>query len=158
MASDNRLTTQLLEPHEGVRGVARDSDPILESVAASKLVANLGRHLYSATLVGNQAPKVTRLDARMHAPEVGDVIVVLDATYSSDPDTIWKSVGYLVARREEWATTREVWDQEKLEDPDANRWVEHEAWYIQYGPAPEDICRWTNCSVIAVPNADDGWI
>jgi hypothetical protein len=38
---------------------------------------------------------------------------------------------------------------------DTNRATEH-VYYIQCGPAPNDVCRWTDCEFLALPIAPWG--
>lgn len=143
------------EPHEGIAGIQRPGDPLLTSEDAASLVAGLTRHLYSATLLGF-APKLRAIYERMTAPQPGDQVVVLDSIRARDPDTRWRGTGYLVTHRAEWWTTEEEWERDKAEDgslTDGDRLVEHDAWYVQYGPNAEDVCRWVNCTVLAVPPA-----
>jgi hypothetical protein len=151
--------TGLLEPHQNVRGADSD-EPFLTSEAASDLVAHLAMHIYSASLVGNPAPKVAHLFDRMYHPEPGDLVVVQDSVHSRDADTRFKGVGRLVTMRKEWASSAAEWAAECAEDPglgEDDRWIEDRAWYVQYGPSAVDVCRWRNCSVIAAPTAGDWW-
>jgi hypothetical protein len=148
------------EPHEGITGVARAGDGILESESASSLAAVLASHLHRATLVGNPAPMVAEMNRRMLSPQPGDRVVVLDSMFRQDPVTRFQGVGHLVAVREEWASTAAQWAAEMEDDlslTDEARWIERNAWYIQYGPEPVDICRWTNCQVIAFPGPGERW-
>ena len=36
-------------------------------------------------------------------------------------------------------------------ESDEDRAVEPRACYVQYGPEPVDVCRWTNCTLVAIP-------
>lgn len=139
--------------HAGVRGEARGDDPLL-TTDGSLVAARLMWALQRATLVGNAAPIVTSMRNRMDAPVVGDAVVVIDATFWGNSDAKHKAVGYLVAKRAEWLSSQAEWDREVGKDgalSDRDRVVERAAWYVQYGPNPVDICRWTNCDVVAIP-------
>jgi hypothetical protein len=141
------------QPHEGVTGIERAGDPLLTESGAL-LATELMGMLYRAVLVGNPAPKVREMYERINAPAPGDAVVVFDAIYFKNADHKFKGTGYLVAVRAEWATTDEEWAAARDEDEsltDADRFVEREAWYVQYGPEPVDICRWSNCKVLAIP-------
>jgi hypothetical protein len=52
--------------------------------------------------------------------------------------------------REEWASTEEDWRADELDADPLDRPIENRAYYIQYGPNAADICRWTNCSLLAI--------
>lgn len=147
-------TATYLEPHEGVTGTDRPGDPLLTSDEAAALVARLTRKLYSTALAAHAAPRGRELFERMATPEVGDQVVVSDSVGSHSPETRQRGVGYLVAHRAEWWSTREEWERDKAEDgtlTEVDRLVEHDAWYVQYGPNSVDICRWVNCTVLAIP-------
>jgi len=72
-------------------------------------------------------------------------------------------MGYFLAEREEWAQTDESWGSFKAGEVEAGYEVSEEdritdkASYIQYGPNPEDVCRWTNCRVWAIPGPGEDW-
>lgn len=146
---------RMLEPHEGIGGQERREDALL-TVGGSLLAAEMMGYLSRATLVGNPVPIVQQMRARIDEPRPGDAVVVYDSIFQRDDETKHKGVGYLVEVREEWASTAEEWAESIAEDgslTDADRWVERRAWYVQYGPEPEDVCRWTNCTVLAIPRA-----
>lgn len=147
------------QPHENVTGVARTGDDLISlderAIAHRNALIVMAHHLRDATMVGNPAPAVERVGNRLRTPLVGDLVVEVTAFYRHrrDPDTALKGFGYLVERRREWWTTDEEWEREKAEDgglDDSDRSTD-EAWYIQYGPEPVDICRWTNCEFYVVP-------
>lgn len=152
-------TARYPQPRQGITGVARTDDDLLalddKAIARRLLMIGTARALHSAVLVGNPAPKVAEMYARMTDPQPGDL--VLETTSSSrrgSTDTQIKGFGILIAHREEWASTDEEWAAEIIDDPtidaDRDRFHDH-AWYVQYGPAATDVCRWTNCEFIAIP-------
>lgn len=141
------------QPREGISGALRPADDPLMTGLGSVLVADLTAQLYKASHSGS-SPHLSELFHRMSAPEVGDRVVVRDSI-RSDPETRFQGVGYLVAARVEWATSERQWLEEKARYGlfDADRVVEREVWYVQYGPDPYDVCRWVNCTVLAIPPA-----
>lgn len=163
-----------LQPHEGVIG---KKNPVLlnvsdEALAMRDIIIGLGHHLRSATLVGNPAPRVQRMYARITNPQPGDFVVEeTRGLITRDQELRAKSSGILLLHRDEWWQTDEEFEkdlrenieaeaqyggttEEDIEQMRADRAVDH-AWYVQYGPRPADICRWTNCSFIAIPMPDE---
>jgi hypothetical protein len=141
------------QPHEGITGTERAGDPLLTE-DGSMVATELMGMLYSAVLVGNPAPKVQEMYDRINKPSPGDAVVVFDAIYSRNADNKHKGTGYLIGVRAEWGNTDAEWERDRAEDDSltgADRWVEREAWYVQYGPEPADVCRWSNCRVLAIP-------
>ncbi|MFI5473190.1 hypothetical protein ACIA6D_23485 [Streptomyces cacaoi] len=146
------------QPREGITGIERTEDDLLslddKAVARRLLMIGTAKALNTATLVGNPAPVVADMYARMCDPQPGDLVMERGVPFrKSDPDGQIKGFGILIAHREEWASTDEEWAATCAEDPDVRadeRFHDH-AWYVQYGPAAEDVCRWTNCEFIAIP-------
>lgn len=154
------------QPREGITGTPRTDDDLLDlddrAVARRLLMAGTAQAIYTAVLVGNPAPRVAALYERMSEPQPGDLVMELSSRgrrrSGQDVDTTIKALGILIAHREEWASTDEEWAAEAAEyghDPVADRATDH-AWYVQYGPAAEDVCRWTNCEFLAIPTGE-GW-
>ena len=140
-----------LQPHEGIVGTDR-AEPWLtltpESVATRALIRELVSRVYLSGLMGT-APAALRAHRRASNPLPGDLVAEQSAQGRRDPDIILKSCGFLVAGpRAEWAHTDDEWGAVKAEWEGDPRPVEREAWYIQYGPSPEDVCRWTNARVV----------
>ncbi len=152
----------LKQPHEGVRGVDRTGNDFLSldpsAVYHRDVLMALARHFYTAIRVGEPAPVVQRMYADVVNPKVGDLVVEnARGFYAKDLDTRLKAMGFLVERRREWWQTDEEYQKaldEGEQDPDDERPTD-EAWYVQYGPDPGDICRWTNCDFIAIPIGGD---
>lgn len=152
----------MLQPHEGVQGTLRDDDDLLSlgdrAVAVRSVLIGLANHLYSAVLVGNPAPKVAAMYQRISNPKVGDLVVEMTALYGTNVERKIKGFGMLVAQRNEWDSTDAEWEAYCSENPEDaasdGRWTD-EAWYVQYGPQPDDVCRWTNCRFIVVPRPDE---
>lgn len=147
------------QPHEGVTGTQRADDLLsLEesAIPVREMLRGMAFHLQAATLVGSPAPVVSRIYQRITHPQPGDVVVVQDSRYMGEDSRI-KGFGILLTERREWWTTDEEWEREKAEDygaTDGERMTDH-AWYVQYGPSPKDVCRWTNCTLLAVPLSDE---
>lgn len=155
------------QPYEGVSRSARTEDDLLsledEAIPRRMIMAGMADCLYRAVLVGNPAPVVERMCARIRKPQPGDVVLVTDSL-RRDEDTRIKGFGVLLARRVEWCQSDADLAAEIARmraegfageeyiaalESGAERSAE-EAWYVKYGPAADDICRWLNCSVIAV--------
>lgn len=162
------------QPHEDVRGTDRTGDDLLSlderAIAHRDALIRMAKHLNQATMVGHPAPIVERIRKRITTPEPGDLVVEVSALYRRELDDRIKALGYLVERRTEWATTHEAWNQEMLEEGVQARlngetempaWLADRprdtAWYVQYGPDPVDICRWTNCDFLVLPVDIERW-
>jgi hypothetical protein len=150
------------QPREGITGTDRSGDDLLSldlrAVAHRDALIAVVRHLRTAVGVGNPAPVVERMSARMRSPQPGDLVI--EPTMSGprcDLDTRIKALGYLIEKRVEWWDTDEEWEQIKAQENlagDEERQTDV-AWYVQYGPSPEDVCRWVNCEFIAVPIGEE---
>jgi hypothetical protein len=148
------------QPHEDVAGTER-SDWLLSldenATTHRAALITLAFHLRSACMVGNPAPVVDRMAARILDPQIGDLVV--ETTRGRRRDDSYLALGFLVERRQEWWSSDEDWERYKAEDDsltDAER-TTAEAWYVQYGSAAGDICRWTNCSFMVVPTSVDSF-
>ncbi|OXM57056.1 hypothetical protein CFP71_09985 [Amycolatopsis thailandensis] len=144
-------------PRQDVTGTDRSdlsylslAEPALGARAA--LIA-MAAQLRTACEVADPAPAVQRMYERMIAPRPGDLVVELSALSAFPGADLVTAFGILVEHRQEWATTDEHWHAERLRDPamTARDRVSEDAWYIQYGPAAEDLCRWVNCTFMALP-------
>lgn len=159
------------EPHEGVIGAVRDDD-LLErtdaALARRRIMIVMAKALHDALLVGNPAPRVKRMYERFGRDNAqpGDLVVEATTLYGGDHDP--RGFGILVEQREEWASTIDQYnaaiEEDRREhvkyhgnDDEFEVWPRgtDTAWYVQYGPQPGDVCRWTNCSFVAVPTADE---
>lgn len=147
------------QPHEDIVGIDRSGDWLLslnkKAVAHRDALIAMAAHLYAATLVGNPAPVVRRMADRIRVPQIGDLVVEDGARYPRrDPEgTRRTGFGYFVARRVEWAESDEDYAAYLVKEPsevDYPRGTDT-AWYVQFGPEPQRICRWVNCSFITVP-------
>lgn len=147
-------TATLPEPHEGATGIDRADDPLLASGETKLIIARLTRHLWQANLARSPSSVFYDLYGRMTNPRPGDPVVVIDIVMSNNPEYHDHGVGYLVLSRTEWCETHAEWTRLKAEEgySDDDRTSEREVWYVQYGPAPADVCRWVNCQVVTIPN------
>lgn len=146
------------QPREGITGTVRDEDDLLsldeKAIPRRMMMANLAMCLHSATLVGNPAPVVARMYDRISHPQPGDLVVETSRFYRQTLDV--EAFGILLAHRDEWAQTDDEYAKDFAENlngeqDDGWRGVEHNVHYVQYGPQPDDICRWVNCSFITIP-------
>jgi hypothetical protein len=145
------------QPHEGVTGVDRD-DWLLSlderAVAHRECLIVMARHLHAATLVGQPAPVVRRMCDRLRQPQPGDLVVTVEVMHGRpDPDSRLKGLGVFLAARREWACTDEQWAAELADYPGAGEdgRATDDVFYIQYGPAARDVCRWHNSAAVVLP-------
>lgn len=143
------------QPYDGVIGTLRDCDDLLSlddpALARRRIITTIGYHLWSSNL-----HTMSKLYPRMSDPRVGDL--VMEVTSLGRQDSTGRGFGILLAHREEWAQTDEQYVEYLVENPEMRgepRW-HGDAWYVQYGPQPDDICRWENCRFIALPT-EIGW-
>jgi hypothetical protein len=152
------------QPNEDITGKDRYDDLILDTTDAAlpmrKTIMFLTENLYREAL----GPRA-RYELMMN-PEPGELVVVTDHLarlyYRDDvsPDIVIRSLGYLVEHREEWWDIDEEW--QKLlaagEYGADDKRPTDKPYYVQYGPDAKDICRWTNCQVLRVPQTLWGWM
>jgi hypothetical protein len=165
------------QPLDGITGTDRAEDDLLSlnppALARRRLMCGMADCLQAACLVGDPAPVVARMWERMKTPQPGDLVIEDTARigWRGDADRQVKGFGILITHRREWWHTDAEWAAEleqeraaheeflrgKYSQPgdgpfnpaDHERPTDH-AWYIQYGPAAADICRWVNCGFTAV--------
>lgn len=159
----------------------RSGDPLM--VGDQATVDMLARVAYNAWRqmgsTHNAAPCAQALSHRVNHPQPGDPVYVPDSfRRNATEDTRRKGIGYFIVERTEWTHTDDNWlATMEGEDPDHKwstpfgQWTDGEplAWdplthpkrpkdrvfYVQYGPAPVDVCRWENASCFAIPHGDD---
>lgn len=146
------------QPHEDIKGSPLSDDLLSldeKAVAHRDALIGMARLLHKACLVGDAAPVVVRIYDRLTKPQPGDLVVGMSAMYSRDGDHRLKGLGILLEKRVEWMETDEEWAELVAdEEADTDERFTDEAWYIQYGPNAEDVCRWTDCMFIALPHAE----
>jgi hypothetical protein len=145
-----------LQPYEGVAGARRNDDDLLslapKAISRRFAMASLAMCLRNAVLVGNPAPMVARMWARMQDPQAGD-LVLETSRFGRYKDV--EAFGILLVHRDEWWHTddeyRKLVREGAVGPAGAARRPRDHAWYVQYGPGPADVHRWVNCSFIMVP-------
>lgn len=150
--------SMLKQPRQGVVGLDRSGSYLLsldeQARQHREALIELADHLFTAICVGNQAPVVERMYNRITQPVVGDLVVETSRRgRRADDEARLMALGYLVEHRYEWWETDEEWNAHLADDgglTDEDRTID-EAWYVQYGPNPDDVCRWTNANFRAVP-------
>lgn len=155
-------TTRPPQPHEGVRGVGLgEASPFdLNSETALEQRLKLRDQVTQrwTDILHNRIPDREAAFDRMYNPRVGDTVMEHTTSFRADVQTKVQSIGILlVHEREEWACTDKEWAEivareaaEGVTLTEEDRLVDR-ASYIQYGPSPNDICRWRNCQFLAVP-------
>lgn len=146
------------QPREGISGTDRD-DWLLSlderAIAHREALIAMAAHLRTAILVGNPAPVVRRMSERVSHPQPGDLAVATEVLHGRrDPDDRLKGFGILLARRREWCSTDAAWAAQCLRngwDPAAEERLAEDAYYLQYGPAAVDVCRWTDSEPAGLP-------
>lgn len=158
-----------LQPREGITGTLRDQDDLLSldelAIPRRMIMCAMAKCLQRATMVGNPAPVVARMDERMRNPQAGDLVVETSRLGRNRMDV--ETFGILLGRRDEWWQTDEEWaarlaGEREAHDEMRTRWPDlgefepdkrmtDDAWYVQYGPQPGDVCRWVNCEFMAIP-------
>lgn len=149
--------TKVPEPH-GITGIDRSDDPLMRLDEASlHMRARFITMMKVALLgtLGGTTPGAQALFQRMNNPCPADLVVESTrALYQAEHDPLAGPViegfGYLITARPEWATTRAEWEQlvaDGVCSPDER--LAEMFHFIQYGPAPEDVARWSNCLLVS---------
>lgn len=151
----------LLADGSRVRGEALTGDlaAILsledEAMPARRAIAALSWHLRQATLVGRPAPIVHEMEERTRTVRPGDLVVEsTQGYYAADAERgdWYRGIGVLLLTRREWVSTDDEWAAERaMEGYGDDERIADERIYIQYGPSPDDVCRWENCEFRMVP-------
>jgi hypothetical protein len=174
----NRPGTTHPQPWEGMRGTGTTrTDGLLSleenAIAHREIITATVMCLGRAVNVGHPAPIVQRMGERLRTPRPGDLVVYPEITANRRRDlaTRLKAFGVLLAQRDEWLHTDDEWLSEDADDPYGSsfaQWtagtprvydplrhparpVESRVYYVQYGPNPDDICRWTDAAFTTVP-------
>ena len=120
----------LPNPHEGIYGIDRGDTDLLSLDDRARPHRDglyvLGRLLRQVTSIGSQPPVVAALWHRMHNPQPGDLVIETSRPHPSPADRV-RGFGYLLARR--WELRGGVGAEP--------------VWYIQYGPEPDQVARWS---------------
>jgi hypothetical protein len=96
---------------------------------------------------------------RQRKPRPGELCFATDHAISPDADDklIAKSFGYFLGEQREPIYDDETWAEVQDQYDDRKDCPTERIFYIQYGPAPDDVCRWENaqCQVIATRAISD---
>lgn len=150
------MTQNYPQPREGITGVEDTNSDLLSLDEAAlprrQVMAGMARCLRQACCVGSPAPIVSRMWERMSHPRPGDLVLEVSRLGSLDAP---EAFGILLAHRMEWYQTDSQWQEEMKDEPEEfrsndNRATDH-AWYVQYGPHAEDVCRWVDCMFMMIP-------
>src|SRR5580765_304666 len=152
------MTQPWPQPFEGIRGTEHGSWLLSldeRAIAHREFLIEMAHHLSTATLVGNPAPVVRRINDRLRSPQPGDLVVTTEVMHGRrDPDDRLKGFGIFLAGRKEWCETDAEWITACLAndwDPLTEERMTDTVFYIQYGPDPGDICRWHNSEAVVLP-------
>lgn len=127
-------------------GVQRDDDLLAladAAVAHRRALVTLAHTVLSFAHVGGTSPVCQDIWTRMRTPVPGDFVVEWTKGMSprADRDTMVQANGILLGHQRE-----QIGDGES-----------EDVWYVQYGPAPEDVCRWVNAEFFAFPINGERW-
>ncbi|WP_125789758.1 hypothetical protein [Amycolatopsis sp. WAC 01375] len=145
------------QPRQDVTGTDRSDLSLLSleepALGARAALVAMAAQLRTACEVPDPVPVVHRMYERMTAPAPGDLVVETGTAVAHTGTDLVTAFGILVEHRQEWTTTDEQWQAETHRDPrlTAQDRVSEDTWYIQYGPAAEDVCRWVNCTFMTLP-------
>jgi len=151
------MTQTWPQPYQGIRGTDLTGHWLLSlderAIAHRETIIALGHHLRTATMVGQPAPVVARMSERMRHPEPGDLAVSVEVLHGRrDPDDRLKGLGVYLSGRTEWWESDAEWEASKAQEP---AWADEDratdtVFYLQYGPDPGDICRWSDSEAVAL--------
>ncbi|AYD81388.1 hypothetical protein SEA_JUSTBECAUSE_233 [Streptomyces phage JustBecause] len=155
------------QPHENVRGVDRTRDDLLSlegpAVRRRAVILTIAYQLWQATLRGAHTEQGRAAYDRMDNPRMGDLVAELGTARrprcetQDEKNSMVEGFGIFLGEREEWTCSHEEWraDVERSRQEGEAYTLEDratvKAMYVQYGPAAQDVCRWVNCSVMALP-------
>lgn len=149
---------------ERLHGTDRTGDPLLslDEAFLPFRVLVMSSQWYATYLFGMAgAPIGVAWQKRYREPKPDDLCFAVDHAISlrADPDTQMKSFGYYLGEQREPIYDDDTWEQVKDQYREDHQTIEQVVrptelvFYIQYGPKPDDVCRWENaqCQVIATP-------
>ncbi|HET7055734.1 MAG TPA: hypothetical protein VFI12_04675 [Thermomicrobiales bacterium] len=147
---------------ERMTGTDRTGDPLLSLDEACIALRQLliSSQWYSTYLFGMPgAPIGERWHRRYREPRPGELCFVTDHAINprADDDTIVKSFGYFLGEQQEPIYDWDTWVMVQDQYDDMVECPTERVFYIQYGPAPDDVCRWANADhqVIATQAISD---
>lgn len=130
-----------------------------DAITTRLWLRTLGESLHRSALYATHPamPPVSRAYwDRMKSPRAGDLVLEVSTPgiLPGRLDGLIKGLGFLVCTREEYIDTDEEWEQVKDQYRDQPRPAD-QRWYVQYGQAAADVCRWENCRFVALPKLED---
>lgn len=153
---------------ERLRGADRTDDPLLnlDEAFLPFRVLVMSSQWYATYLFGMAgSPLGIDWQRRYRKPRPGELCFATDHAINprADADTLMKSFGYFLGEQWEPVYDDETWEQVKDQYREDHQTIEEvvrpteRVFYIQYGPKPDDVCRWENaqCQVIATRAVSD---
>lgn len=147
---------------ERLHGIDRTDDPLLsldESFLPFRVLV-MSSQWYATYLFGMAgAPIGIDWQRRYREPKPGELCFATDWAINSraDADTLMKSFGYFLGEQQEPIYDDETWAKVQDQYGDRKDCPTERVFYIQYGPKPDDVCRWEDarCQVIATRAISD---
>lgn len=99
------------------------------------LLASVAHELFEAVII-SRTPHQTALYHRMSHPVPGDYVFEVTTYWRGGPH----STGFLQKTA-----------NEPYEDYDDDPAPTRDVWYVQYGPADDDVVRWEDCRFYTIP-------
>lgn len=147
---------------ERLVGTDRSADPLLnldEAFLPFRALV-MSSQWYATYLFGMAgSPIGEHWQRRYRQPRPGELCFATDYAINTraDADTLMKSFGYFLGEQQEPIYDEATWEQVQSQYEDRTECPTERVFYIQYGPKPEDVCRWENasCQVIATSAISD---
>lgn len=157
--------------HPRPLGTDRSDDPLIALDLDIRIVDAIKLISYTwATNIGTQDSPIGRaMIERINEPHVGDLVLVADTARLGpygikSEESRRMGWGYFLGQFREpiytdarWADVTDAEDGISLAQQYGGVMPMERVFYIQYGPSPEDVCRWGNASLMGVPySSPDG--
>lgn len=153
--------TPYKQPHEDITGIDRSDSDLLsldpQATAHRTALQAMAQYMSRVARLGNRSEVAQQMQQRIENPRPGDLVAEISVPITSRVPARPNALGYLIEQRREWGEYDTEWEQEKADDgtlDDGDRTTDT-AWYIQYGPQATDVCRWTNCEFVVIPDHRD---
>jgi hypothetical protein len=147
---------------ERLHGTDRTDDPLLnlDEAFLPFRVLVMSSQWYATYLFGMAgAPIGIDWQRRYRKPKPGELCFATDHAINprAEPGTAMKSFGYFLGEQQEPIYDDETWAEVQDQYDDQTECPTERIFYIQYGPKPDDVCRWENaqCQVIATRAISD---
>ncbi|MDB5176204.1 MAG: hypothetical protein JWM81_1062 [Candidatus Saccharibacteria bacterium] len=146
-------------PHENLQ---LDDASILQRRSLAVIARQFGSAILTGTTHSHPVvrEKYRRMYERIKNPVVGDFVFETTTLLRRDQDMrqIALGIGILIEDTVEPSFSDEVWAEEKAYAEgaitDSDRPTER-VYYVQYGPQPEDVARWTDANFQVIPTDPD---